>query len=374
MKILIIGEYSGFSNNLCKGFKQLGHEACAFNWGDNFKNIPSEDGSVSINVKNYKLFGYEIKRTHYIRRLFSLMKLKRIIRMKKNKYDCALIINPEFIKTNKLSLNPYPTKKEVKSMLLNKDMIFLSACGNDYIFNSYLQHREKTSDYIRNKFNANLNITKAQFLNIIDSIKGIIPVMVDYADAYRKFQLDYNYRIFKTIPLPFESKIHKCNSKNSQPIKIFHGVSRIQEKGSDIILDALRKTKETYGDLISINIVRNVPLNQYLLLMEKSDIIIDQCYGYSYGMNTIEALSMGKVVLSGNEPTNAPEFGVEYCPVINIRPSVENIVEELSILINNPDKIEQLAQQSQYYFSKVHDHIKVAKKYIKLFEEEIQNR
>jgi len=39
MKILIIGEYSGFASNLKMGFKSLGHETILFSWGDGFKKI-----------------------------------------------------------------------------------------------------------------------------------------------------------------------------------------------------------------------------------------------------------------------------------------------------------------------------------------------
>lgn len=372
MKILIIGEFSGFSKNLCRGFKKIGHEACAFSWGDSFKRIISEEGSVSINIYNYKMFGYEIKGSHYIRRFFSFLKMKKIIKQKKQLYDCALIINPSFIKNKGLWFDPYPTIEDVKSMLTHKDMIFLSACGNDFIFNSYLPYREKTSDYIRKKFLSNLDKAKDSFFNIFNSIKGVIPIMVDNADAYRKFQYLYKYKIFNTIPLPYEINSSNYTYKKGDTIKIFHGVTRSKEKGSDIIIEALNKISEEFGDKVLIRIVSKVTLQEYLRLMEDTDIVIDQCFAYSYGLNAIEALSMGKVVLSGNEPNNIKEFGIDYCPVINIRPSVNNIVEELTKLINNPEKISEISCKSKLYATRVHDCEKIAHEYTDLFEAEMK--
>lgn len=371
MKILIIGEFSGFSKNLCRGFKKIGHEACAFNWGDYFKKISSEEGSISINIDNYKLLGYEVKYSHLIRRFFSYFKLKKIIRTKKSLYDCALIINPAFIKYKRQWFNPYPTIEEVKSMLINKDMIFLSACGGDYIYNSYLPSREKKNESIVNERLKYVDKDRKYFLNILDSIRGVIPVMVDYADAYRKFQSVYKYNIFNTIPLPYDFKYDVNKIKSHNVIKIFHGISRSQVKGSDYIIKALSKISEQFQDKVTINIVSRLPLNEYILLMEDSDIILDQCYVDSYGLNAIEALSMGKIVLSGNEPNNAKEFGIDYCPVINIKPSVEYIVNEITKLVEDPEKIKDLAHKSMLYAYQIHDCEKIAHKYIDLFEEEI---
>lgn len=48
----------------------------------------------------------------------------------------------------------------------------------------------------------------------------------------------------------------------------------------------------------------------------KADILIEQCYATSVGMNAIEALSMEKVILGGNEGGNAESFGVTDFPII----------------------------------------------------------
>ncbi|AVM52297.1 glycosyltransferase [Bacteroides zoogleoformans] len=371
MRILIIGEYSGFSKYLCRGFHRVGVEACAFNWGDTFKKIVSEPGSVTIDTSNYQLFGKDIKGSHYVRRFFSYIKMKRIIKKKKHYYDCALIVNPTFIKNNDgLWYDPLPTIEEVKSMLVEKEMIFLSACGNDFIFNSFLPFRKKTSEFYIKKYQGQIETTKKQFLNILDSIRGVIPVMVDYADAYRYFQTEYNYKIFNTIPLPYDVKLKVETKERCGKINIFHGVTRSKEKGSEIIIKALKIIAERYNDKVTINIVSHLPLNEYLAIMRDADIIIDQCYAHSYGMNTIEALSMGKVVLSGNEPENMQEFTINYCPVVNICPTVDSILTELDILINDPSKIDMISKESIDYALNLHDCKNIALKYINLFSKQ----
>lgn len=371
MKILIIGEYSGFAKYLSRGFNAIGHEACAFSWGDTFKKIDTEKDSISIDIYNYTLMGKTIRGSNYIKRIFSSFKLQKKIKLYKSYFDCVLIINPTFIKRSHSLLSPYPTIKDVKSMLKNKEMIYLSACGNDFIFNSYLPYRGKTSEYYRNKYYSNIKTFKEDFYNIIGSVKGVIPVMLDYAAAYRKFINKYNYKLYNTIPLPYDTDNIEIKTASHSKIVIFHGITRSKEKGSEIIIEALNKLSQKYQDLISIKIVSGVPLNEYLSLMRESDIVIDQCYAYSYGMNAIEALAGGKIVLSGNETGNPKEFGIKSCPVINIKPDVANIYEALDKLINDPELRRSISKESTIYARKVHNCKIVASKYINLFKEDL---
>ena len=62
MRILIIGEYSAFARNLSSGLKNLDHTVLVFSWGDGFKEIKQDEGSVNINVSNYRCLGVQIKK------------------------------------------------------------------------------------------------------------------------------------------------------------------------------------------------------------------------------------------------------------------------------------------------------------------------
>lgn len=168
--------------------------------------------------------------------------------------------------------------------------------------------------------------------------------------------------------MPYDCSSTPITRQHNSRINIFHGITRAKEKGSDIVIDALEKVSKCFPERVFVNVVSHIPLREYLLQMSQSDIVIDQCYAYSYGMNAIEALAMGKVVLSGNEPNNMKEFGIDYCPVINIRPSVDDIVEKLKQLVNDPTRIKEISNQSKHYVSQIHNCENIANKYIELFE------
>lgn len=63
MKILIVGEYSGFSKYLSRGLWEIGHEAFVFSWGDGFKRIEQEDG-ITIDISNFAVLGRPIMGSH----------------------------------------------------------------------------------------------------------------------------------------------------------------------------------------------------------------------------------------------------------------------------------------------------------------------
>ena len=49
---------------------------------------------------------------------------------------------------------------------------------------------------------------------------------------------------------------------------------------------------------------------------------------------------------------------------INAKPNVDYLVEKLSMLIENPEKIIQISKNARAFIEKEHDYILVAKKYL----------
>jgi hypothetical protein len=52
------------------------------------------------------------------------------------------------------------------------------------------------------------------------------------------------------------------------------------------------------------------------------------------------------------------------CPVINIRPSVDQIVFEMEKIIENKNGIQEMGRRSREYVEKNHNYIKIAQEYI----------
>ena len=85
-------------------------------------------------------------------------------------------------------------------------------------------------------------------------------------------------------------------------------------------------------------------------------------------MNGLFSLAKGLVVMGGAEPIANKELGLDYNPVINICPDVDQICSAIKDLISNRDKIESMGLNGRKFVEKYHDYREIAKQYIEIFE------
>lgn len=369
MKILIIGEYSGFAKNLKSGFEQNGHEAIIFLDGDGWKKIDVGKNSYSYPFKkNLSIFNKQIRKTWF----FNCFKYTPKFHIDKSKFkdyfDVVLIINYEFIRLEYELWLPQFSINDIKYVTKTNARIYLSACGLDYAYLSYSnEFRYSPFTNFRNSPYFSARGLKV-FENVKNIISGVIPVMYDYAVSYRAIQDYHNIKILQTIPLPIDTSGFIPSNNIKDKIVVFHGLNT-SLKGSEFIIEALESIKLKYPDKVEVIMDGKMPLNDYLKLINKTNIVIDQCFAYSYGMNALYSMAMGKVVFSGNEPECAIEFRVENIPIVNILPDSKDIFEKIEHLIKFPDLIEEYSKQSIEFVNSFHSAKNVALKYIKLFQE-----
>lgn len=375
MNIVIIGEYSSFSKNLSEGFRALGHESFVFSWGDGFKDIkqnPQDSYIIKLKYKGKGLFWHLV---YIIQSFWEFVKLKNYVShsITRRKWDVVLIINPSFIKRRGFLYfwHSLFTDKMVKSMVRNTENIYMSACGNDIPFYDYWKdHPWKNRHFVDCGIKRNYtDEMKAHFEYCMSFVNKAIPVMYMYAEAWRNSSYTKDCKVFPTIPLPvITSKYHVKNDLKNK-IVIFHGIIRPDEKGTPIIVEAMNRLQEKYPNDVECVAKGGMPLDDYLLLLNRTNILIDQAHSDSVGMNGLYALAMGKVVLSGNTHENQKEFGEYDCPIVNIMPDPEQIFMELEKLVLNRDKIKELSMKSREYVVRVHDAETIAQRYIDVFQD-----
>lgn len=371
MKILLIGEYSGVSKNLKKGFSKLGHNTTIFTNGDGWKKIATDSEDLCFEYKsNYNLFGKSLRGTWRLKALFQFFNFKWKIRNLQNVFDLVIIINYEFIRlANELS--PKLTFSNIKKISKNNAPIFLMACGDEY---TYLTEGSKMRYWPHDKTDMSKNrYFKKEYLDLFkilhEHITAIVPGMYEYANAYRICKEARALKIEGTIPFAFDTEtITAFNKVTDSKIRIYHGINREDFKGTQIIREALRILKEKYPNEVEIRIEGGMPLEEYIKVLKESNIVIDQCKSYSYGMNAIYSMALGKVVFSGNEPECMKEFGRNDIPIINILPEVNDIVRKLESFIEQPNLIKEYSVKSREFVEDFHNDIMVAKQFIDLTE------
>ncbi len=344
-KILIYGDYSGYGKSLAKGFRDNGVRCDVFNpfGGDGFKNIKS-DFSIPYNYSK-------------LRRLISIIKLTPKIL----KYDVFFIMNPVFMRF--IYFGP------VLLLLfkLFRKKIILLCCGDDVPY-IYWGAKGKLNHWVyeniplpKDKY-FQTNIDKFENWLVASMVDHIIPTMYDYAEAWRITK--FSSKVRPTVPLACDGKIvHKIS--NSKNIKIMHGITRADVKGTKNIIAALDMIKEHFGELVEIVIVSKLSYDEYLQLIKEVDISIDQSRGNSYGMNAIYSMLNGHVVLTCANELCLKEFCLDYIPLIPIVDDKEIIFNKLKALIDNREKIRELQKDAKIFASSFHSPVRIAKELIK---------
>jgi glycosyltransferase involved in cell wall biosynthesis len=348
-QILLLGEFSGLHTNLKEGLEELGHSALLVSSGDGVKNI-KRDTDISVEENSF------------IEKIEKYYTNRKILKSLKN-YEVVQFINP-YIK-------PRSTLFSYFSILNNNEKKICLAAGTDIYVSEFLKRggMSKYSPFDEDlKNNKKLPydsiIHKHLQKKILKQMDLIIPTSFEYAEAYRQSEL--KNKLTNTIPFPINTnKIEYVDNKIIRKIIIYHASNRPITKGSYFIIEAMRIIEKKYPNDVEIICADYLPLDKYLETINKAHIVIDQCRSYSYAMNALYSMAKGKIVLSGNEPESLNEFGIENSPVVNIVPNINQIVQQLENIIENKHQIEEIGMNSRMYVENYHNHIGVAKKYLK---------
>lgn len=99
-------------------------------------------------------------------------------------------------------------------------------------------------------------------------------------------------------------------------------------------------------------------------MYNKAHILLDQIYAYDQGYNALEAMAKGKVVFTGAEKEFVNQYNLSEKVAINALPDVSYLVNELSLLIENPQEIIAVSKRARAFIEKEHNYVEIAKKYL----------
>ena len=356
MKVLLIGEYSGFFSNLKQGLKELGINVTLIANYDGFKKIGGADYSLYNESKKsiiYKVYSRLIKPLFY----------GPFYR----KYDCVILINMEVF-------NPWIIERVLKKIKKRSNKILLSSCGYDYaLYKAFIRGRfdyymfdsnYQTMDRFSGRFFKKYTLNGKEDKLIDKYIDLVVPTAYEY-------RIGYESKVSKIVLLPFNYKeIKLMDNKVDGKIVFFHGITREKEKGTEFIVEALNRLQSKYPDNVEIVVDGKMPYERYKNVIKRANVIIDQCKSYWYGMNALISLSLGKVVLSGarDESLNALEMKRSECPIIPIEPNADDIFEKLESIVLGDVDIVSLGKKGREYVEKYHDYVSIAKQYLEIIE------
>lgn len=360
MKILLLGEYSNVHWTLAQGLRALGHSVVVTSNGDRFKNYKRD---IDLS-RNSNTIIDTIKYTYLLCKNFKQFK----------GFDIVQIINPFFLDLRagkNLSAFNYLKRHNAKVFMgaFGNDAYWLKACLDRKTFrysefdiphqSGYIGSAQELIKAWTDKDKVSVN------RKIAEDCDGIIACLYEYFVSYKpQFGEKLTY-----IPAPVNTSEITFKQRGTDPsmVTIFIGIQKLRNeiKGTDILYKCIQEIHAKYPHQCVVNKAESVPYDQYIQMRDQSDVLLDQLYSYTPGMNALTAMAQGLVVVGGGEPEMYNLLNEQNNrPIINVLPDEKDIFEKLENLILNRSQIPQQSKDSRLFIEKHHDYIKIAQQYV----------
>lgn len=351
MKVLLLGEFSGFYSNLKQGLQEIGVDVTLAANGDGWKKIEGADRKL-----------YRTEDKNLIKKLYYEM-IEPVLKANDfSDYDVVSMVNSKIFYPQ---INSYIFDR----LKANNGGVFISLAGSTYsLYKAWKQKKlgyyryddnpESTKIYESHRFKAQMQRKTEMYVE--ENADGIIPIMYEYAVGVRN-----NKNCRKTIPIPFNAQIIDYQENRIRDkIVFFHGLIREKDKGTQYIREAFEIIKRKYPNDVECIMAGRLPLKEYLDVLSRTNVLVDQCKEHCWGLNACYAMAQGKVVLGGASRKSLEEFGLEETPILHIKPDVKQIVDQMEMIIEERERIEERGYQSRKFVETFHNHIKIAQQYV----------
>lgn len=357
LDILLLGDFSSFHKYLKTGLEALGHNVLLAANGDGFKKIKSDIALYKFN-----------SRYPFVRHGQMLYTSLNTAKKFKN-FDVVQLMNTLVYPAG---IAEYMMKKLKKR---NK-MVSLVAAGGDvavyeawkkrvfgyYTYDCMLpEEQDKIRALYEHRGRYGVSRTNVE-KKIISEADIIIPTSYEYYIAHVS-----NKNLYAdTIPMPVDlnSIKYEENIVNNKMV-IFHGLNR-EDKGTKFIRPAMERIQKKYPDRVEIILKGHMPLDDYMQLLKRTNVVIDQCCSRGYGINALISMAQGKVVLTPSSDETLKVYNIqrEECPLFDIGPNIDQIEQTLDFIVTHSNSIPALGKKSRQYVEKYNDCKKVAQRYV----------
>lgn len=358
MKILLIGEYSNLHWTLAEALRQLGHEVTVVSdgcgWMNNRRDI---DLSLKGAALKYRL-AYRVKLLGILPRLKG--------------YDAVQLISPVFLRTGIAE-----ARRVFKYLKRNNGSIFLGAFGTDYYYTkACLEGAFRYSDFgaprngvfqsLEDNTLWNESPLREHNIYMAENCNGITACLYEY---YRSYAPVFGDKAVY-IPLPVNTDTITPSAVYDGKVRFFIGIqkNKARLKGSDIMLEVLKNVVAAYPHATELHVAESVPYPEYATMMRGCNLLVDQLYSYTPGMNALQGMAAGMAVASGGEEEMYALLGeTENKPIISVQPDNEILYRIFSEVAERPESLEEKGRAGRRFVEKHHDYKKVAERYVQFW-------
>lgn len=372
MKILFAGDASNMHNCLAQQLRRMGHEAMVASDGSRWM-----DTQRDINL---------LRRPGFIGSLRYLRDIQRALPLMKG-YDIVEIASPIFLR-----LKPHRVAKvfdylkasnrRIVLSALATDMVYYDAChdGHTFRYSDYRLGDEpspyvNSSEYVaQHQDNWKQPFMREHSDHIIAGIDGAVACLYEYYAAYKPIL--GNKVAYAGLPIDVDTLEYEPMNNPPEKLRLFIGIQRDRHvvKGTDRMLAAMKRIHDRYPGITELEVVENLPYEEYIRRMRNSHVILDQLYSYTPATNALIAMAQGLVAVSGAEPEYYDLIGETVNkPIISVSPLVEGDIDQrLSWLVEHRDQLPQMSQASRAFVEKHNAASVVAQRYLDFWNKILQ--
>lgn len=368
MKVLLVGEYSKIHNNLKYGLESLGVEVDTANFGDYFKKFGSD-------IKLHKI--KKDSRYDFLRNMYSNYLYKKFVQ-----YDVV-----QFINEAELGIVDGFHRNLAGKLVHDAKLSVLLIAGCNVQYAGLARQRLKITPcdgclkYDRKSMHGcpyrdNRQIVEASYV-VQKNVDVMIPMSYEYYVCSKEGK--FAEKMAEPIPMPIiVDKPPVISEKTgNEKLIILHPLNREGFKGTREARKAFRILKQKYSGIADFIIDGKMPYDEYMKLVAKADIIVDQRNGYSFGMGSLDAMYQGKVLVTGNYRSEIDDPYFNYlrtAPAFEWGITVDDIVKNISEIIESRDDFAKIGQRGTEFVREYFDSKKVAKRFLDLYESELRKK
>jgi len=368
MKILFAGDASNMHWQLAEQLRKLGHEAVVASDGSGWMNTRRD-----INLT---------RRPGLVGAMRYVIDLQRAL-PKMRGYDIVELASPIFLKLRPQRhrrVLDYLKRHNAKVVLsaLSTDVVYYDAChdGKTFRYSDYRVGDEpspyvNSSEYVaQRQDNWRQPFMRHYSDYVVGTVAGAVACLYEYYVAYKPL---LGERVaYAGLPIDIEQLHYEPREQVPDKVRFFIGIQRARHvvKGTDRLLAALKRVHNRYPGLTELDVVENLPYDEYVTRMRQSDVIVDQLYSYTPATNALLGMAQGLVAVSGAEPEYYDLIGEKSNhPIINVSPMVEGDIDaKLTWLVEHRDQLPALSRASRIFVEKHNDACLVAKRYLAFWQ------
>jgi len=188
-----------------------------------------------------------------------------------------------------------------------------------------------------------------------------VAIVADY--ELREYIVDF-FQEVQIVPqrVMVQDFIPSYPDPNKKKPLVVHAPTHRATKGTEYVIraiDAIEKTYEVESQLIEDKLHAEA-----LSIYGQADIVVDQLRGGTHGLLAVEAMALGKPVITYIREDLRSKYPAGL-PIVSANP--ETIYDQLKLLVEDGELRYNLGVQGRQYVEENHDALKVAAKLIEIY-------